>query len=140
MPTLRCPVPLLDLIVVMIWLFLLGVSRVANLQQVTNRKTQVTAYRAARFSCDAHCDVTLSNSGVRCLITAIDSGPSERRKSLFRRIFIAVRPRRVNCLVPSVNRRVAGSSPARGAKFPRSIPETWVTPYSGDMGNSFEPN
>src|SRR5688572_21005583 len=24
--------------------------------------------------------------------------------------------------------------------FAGSIPDTWVTPYSGDMGNSFEPN
>jgi hypothetical protein len=27
----------------------------------------------------------------------------------------------------------------RRAKFSRSIPGTWVTPYSGDMGNSFGP-
>jgi len=85
-------------------------------------------------------------------------------------------------LNPPVNRRVAGSNPARGANFravrergtsswmsgfeplafrsafsarsqlalseveaprsqsqKRSIPETWVTPYSGDMGSSFGP-
>jgi hypothetical protein len=35
-----------------------------------------------------------------------------------------------------VNRRVAGSNPACGAILLGSIPETWVTLHSGDIGNS----
>ena len=33
----------------------------------------------------------------------------------------------------------SASVPDGDATPPRSIPETWVTPYSGDMGNSFGP-
>jgi len=31
---------------------------------------------------------------------------------------------------------VAGSSPVRSAIFPLSVPITWVTDYSGDIGNT----
>src|SRR6476661_3267273 len=40
---------------------------------------------------------------------------------------------------PAVNRLVAGSNPARGATANRSVPDTWVTFYSGDIGNTFGP-
>ena len=35
----------------------------------------------------------------------------------------------------TVNRMVAGSNPARGANHDRSVPDTWVTVDTGDMGN-----
>jgi hypothetical protein len=38
---------------------------------------------------------------------------------------------------PTSKQRVAGSSPARGAMFEGSIPDTWFTDYSGDIVNTF---
>jgi hypothetical protein len=35
------------------------------------------------------------------------------------------------------NQLVAGSNPARPTIFSRSIPDTWVTFYSEDIGNTF---
>src|SRR5205823_6434615 len=39
----------------------------------------------------------------------------------------------------TVNRMVAGSNPARGATPDRSVPDTWVTVYTEDIGNTFGP-
>ena len=40
----------------------------------------------------------------------------------------------------TVNPQVPGSSPGRGATYWWSIPDTWVTVYTGDMGNTFAAN
>src|SRR5579872_6840981 len=35
--------------------------------------------------------------------------------------------------------RIGGSNPSLSATSERSVPDTWVTVYSGDMGNTFGP-
>lgn len=42
--------------------------------------------------------------------------------------------------LPTVrNQQVFGSSPSAGSSFQWSIPVTWVTVYSEDIGNTFDP-
>ena len=45
----------------------------------------------------------------------------------------------VAALPQSSNLGVGGSNPSERAKSSRSVPDTWVTVYSGDMGNTFAP-
>jgi hypothetical protein len=40
---------------------------------------------------------------------------------------------------PKISTMQRSTVPHGDANLLRSIPETWVTPYSGDMGNSFGP-
>src|SRR5712691_9807419 len=50
-----------------------------------------------------------------------------------RDLFAVLTPRRLM----GVNPQVPGSSPGRGANIQWSIPDTWVTVYTGDIGNTF---
>src|SRR6266496_3806006 len=50
--------------------------------------------------------------------------------------FAVLTPRRLM----GVNPQVPGSSPGRRANIQWSIPDTWVTVYTGDMGNTFAAN
>src|SRR5262245_36114003 len=36
--------------------------------------------------------------------------------------------------------RIVGSNPTLSASAPRSIPASWVTVHTGDIGNTFGPN
>jgi hypothetical protein len=39
----------------------------------------------------------------------------------------------------ALNPAIAGSNPAGSTSTRGSVPDTWVTVYSGDMGNTFGP-
>ena len=69
------------------------------------------------MSCDVNCDVTVEEGGGGATFTAIDAREPFARNSLIGRVFIAISRPRYICGVTAVNRRVAGSSPARGANF-----------------------
>jgi hypothetical protein len=68
-----------------------------------------------RSSCDARCDVTPSNDAVRWRSIQADTGLAIARKSLTVITFIVRGRWRSISRRLTVNRRVAGSSPARGA-------------------------
>src|SRR5439155_21158087 len=89
-------------------------------------------------------DKALQNRPLPCPLDAVTErpfGPLQRRKPL---LYAHAFANHVRLFLGSsavehstVNRMVAGSNPARGAKNSKSVPDTWVTFHSEDIDNTF---
>jgi len=97
---------------------------------VRNQRQRGRAQLGKCSSCDVDCDATLPKDGDLWRSIVVDLDQFAARKLLNRRIFIAVSRTRSMVRTAAVNRRVAGSSPARGAS---SFNNLWTATLSPDL-------